>query len=108
MPLQILLPLHTYPDGNSPARAAHATLVAAYLEGELETLELAAVFPHDHAEIQGGGRPIADVLQDEAARIGTGVLVMGGFGHSRMREFVLGRATRGTLENLRMPVLMAH
>jgi nucleotide-binding universal stress UspA family protein len=62
----------------------------------------------DHAEIQGGGRPIADVLQDEAARIGAGVLVMGGFGHSRMREFVLGGATRGILENLRMPVLMSH
>jgi hypothetical protein len=45
MPLQILLPLHTYPDGNSPALAAHATSVAAYLEGELEALVLAAVFP---------------------------------------------------------------
>lgn len=62
----------------------------------------------EHAEIQSGGRSMADVLQEEAARVGAGILVMGGFGHSRMRDFVLGGATRGILEDLRMPVLLAH
>jgi nucleotide-binding universal stress UspA family protein len=62
----------------------------------------------EHSEIRGAGRPIAGVLQDEAARIGAGILVMGGFGHSRMRDFVLGGATRGILADLRMPVLLSH
>jgi len=35
-------------------------------------------------------------------------LVMGGFGHSRLREFVLGGVTRGILESMTIPTLMAH
>ena len=35
-------------------------------------------------------------------------LVMGGYGHSRLREFVLGGATRGILGSMTVPVLMAH
>lgn len=62
----------------------------------------------EYADIRSGGLPIADVLQEEARSIGAGVLVMGGFGHSRMRDFVLGGATRGILEDLRVPVLLAH
>ncbi|RYH08079.1 MAG: universal stress protein, partial [Alphaproteobacteria bacterium] len=34
--------------------------------------------------------------------------VMGGFGHSRMRDFVLGDATAGILRDLKMPVLISH
>ena len=62
----------------------------------------------DHVKIKSGGRPVAGVLQEEAARVGAGILVMGGFGHSRVRDFVLGGVTRGILEDLRMPVLFAH
>lgn len=53
-------------------------------------------------------RPIAETLQVHASNIGAGLLVMGGFGHSRMREFVLGGATNGILRDLRMPVLISH
>ena len=35
-------------------------------------------------------------------------MVMGGYGHSRLREFVLGGATRGILQAMTIPVLMAH
>jgi nucleotide-binding universal stress UspA family protein len=35
-------------------------------------------------------------------------MVMGGYGHSRLREFVLGGATRGILQTMTVPVLMAH
>jgi nucleotide-binding universal stress UspA family protein len=35
-------------------------------------------------------------------------IVMGGYGHSRLREFVLGGATRGILQSMTVPVLMAH
>jgi nucleotide-binding universal stress UspA family protein len=33
---------------------------------------------------------------------------MGGYGHSRLREFVLVVATRGILQSMTVPVLMAH
>lgn len=36
------------------------------------------------------------------------MIVMGGYGHSRLREFVLGGATRGLLEAMTVPVLMSH
>lgn len=38
----------------------------------------------------------------------TDLLVMGGYGHSRLREFILGGATRGILESMTAPTLMSH
>jgi len=35
-------------------------------------------------------------------------IVMGGYGHSRLREFVLGGATRGILSSMTVPTLMSH
>jgi len=52
--------------------------------------------------------PIESSLQERAQELGAGILVMGAFGHSRLREFVLGGATRGVLSDLRMPVLLSH
>ena len=36
------------------------------------------------------------------------LLVMGAYGHSRLREMILGGATRDVLANSTIPVLMAH
>jgi nucleotide-binding universal stress UspA family protein len=33
---------------------------------------------------------------------------MGGYGHSRLREFVLGGFTRSMLRTMTVPVLMSH
>lgn len=61
------------------------------------------------------GRSIAAALQDTALAEGAQLLAMGGFGHSRIRDFILGGATKilggatkGVLTDLRMPVLLAH
>jgi nucleotide-binding universal stress UspA family protein len=35
-------------------------------------------------------------------------MVMGGYGHSRLREFILGGATSGILKSMTVPVLMSH
>jgi nucleotide-binding universal stress UspA family protein len=53
-------------------------------------------------------QPIGLTLQDFAVQDGAGLLVMGAYGHSRLRDFVLGGATRAILEDLRLPVLMSH
>ena len=54
------------------------------------------------------GKTIAEALQDAAVAEGAQVLAMGGFGHSRLRDFVLGGATKGVLANLRLPALLSH
>ena len=43
-----------------------------------------------------------------AANNGVDLIVMGGYGHSRIREFVLGGVTRGILASMTAPVLMSH
>ena len=60
------------------------------------------------ALVKGRGRPIAQTLQEEAREIGAGMIVMGGFGHSRMRDFVMGGATSGILKDLQLPALLSH
>ena len=47
-------------------------------------------------------------LLSMAADIGANLLVMGCYGHSRMREWVWGGATRTILQSMTLPVLMSH
>jgi nucleotide-binding universal stress UspA family protein len=51
---------------------------------------------------------IGDALLSFAADRGCDLLVMGAYGHSRVRELVLGGATRTILNSMTLPVLMAH
>lgn len=60
------------------------------------------------ASIQAGDSSIGTALQEHALKIGGNLLVMGGYGHSRVRDFVLGGATEGILADLRLPVLLSH
>jgi nucleotide-binding universal stress UspA family protein len=54
------------------------------------------------------GTPIADVILSLAADITADLVVMGAWGHSRLREYVLGGASRGILHEMTVPVLMSH
>jgi nucleotide-binding universal stress UspA family protein len=54
------------------------------------------------------GQRVGDVLLRHVSDTASNMLVMGGYGHSRFREAVLGGATRYMLENASVPVLMAH
>ena len=60
------------------------------------------------AEVPAEGRPIGHVIADCVADQGVELLVMGGFGHARMREFILGGATQAVLESPPCAVLMSH
>ena len=51
---------------------------------------------------------VADVLLSYAADNGADLIVMGGYGHSRLREFILGGVTRSMLSSMTVPVLMSH
>jgi nucleotide-binding universal stress UspA family protein len=51
---------------------------------------------------------VASTILSHAADISADFLVMGGYGHSRLREFVLGGVTRGILGSMTVPTLMSH
>jgi len=55
-----------------------------------------------------GDLDVASILLNRAADSGADLLVMGAYGHSRLRELVLGGATRSILRQMTLPVLMAH
>src|ERR1051326_2898562 len=55
-----------------------------------------------------GGTDVASTILSYAADSGADFVVMGGYGHSRLREFILGGATRGMLSAMTVPTLMAH
>jgi len=55
----------------------------------------------DHADIQ-------PTILSIAADTGLDLIVMGGYGHSRLQERILGGVTRGMLQSMTVPTLMSH
>jgi len=66
--------------------------------------DIEAVF----AERPSHGKPIGDVLEAYAVEHEIDLLVMGAYGHSRAREFVLGGATRSVLHRPAVWTLLSH
>ncbi len=56
----------------------------------------------------GEGSDIGKLLLGEAGELGTSLIVMGAFHHSRWREFILGGVTLTVLEEATIPLFMAH
>jgi nucleotide-binding universal stress UspA family protein len=54
------------------------------------------------------GRPIGEVLLAKARELRCDLLVMGGYGHSPLREHVFGGATYFVLTHMDLPVLLSH
>jgi nucleotide-binding universal stress UspA family protein len=51
---------------------------------------------------------VANLILSHAADTSADLIVMGGYGHSRLREFVLGGVTRGLLQSMTVPTFMSH
>ena len=61
------------------------------------------------AEVTASGPgKVGQVLLEKVGELGADLLVMGAYGHSRLREMILGGATREVLGHAVLPVLMAH
>jgi nucleotide-binding universal stress UspA family protein len=58
--------------------------------------------------LDGLGRDSSDILMEGAARIGADLIVMGGYGRARLREWIFGGVTRAVIENAQVPVFMSH
>ncbi|MBD8892687.1 universal stress protein [Roseibium litorale] len=53
-------------------------------------------------------RPVSCALQDSARELGVDLIVMGAYGHSRLRENILGGTTREMLEQTTIPLFLSH
>jgi nucleotide-binding universal stress UspA family protein len=97
-------------------RAGHVDIVTIERKEQLEELRGAQIAEHlarhklkvDLKPIVAPDSDAANVILSHAADSGTDLIVMGGYGHTRLREFILGGATRGILETMTAPVLMSH
>lgn len=87
-------------EGAPPSDEAQGADVGAYLARHGLKVEVRTV-ANAH---EGAGRALLNLAADEAASW----LVMGAYGHSRIRQFLLGGVTRTVLGNATIPVLMAH
>ena len=88
------------PPTHGPTRSDPGGMLAQYLARhgiKVEVNVLAKTMPH-----------IADVLNRHAEDINADLIVMGAYGHSRIREAMFGGATRDMLSECNRPVLMAH
>ncbi|WP_337660207.1 universal stress protein [Anderseniella sp. Alg231-50] len=83
------------------------------LAGNVPGAELAATFARHDIRVTAEPMPTADTdagraLLARVEDVGADLLVMGAYGHSRVREFVFGGATEHVLNNMTVPVLMSH
>ncbi len=116
---------------NASREAARAVSDALPLLAGAQSVEVVAFDPDggDHGEVAGAdialflarhgvkasaarqSAPDIDVgsqILSRAADANADLVVMGGYGHSRLRELALGGATRTVLDSMTVPVLMAH
>lgn len=59
-------------------------------------------------EEKAAGRTIGQALEEWATAHQIDLLVMGAYGHSRLRDFILGGATKAVISSPKLPVLLSH
>jgi nucleotide-binding universal stress UspA family protein len=59
-------------------------------------------------EVDAKGRSIGDVFEAHLTYRNANLLVMGAYGHSRIREFILGGATKRMLTRPPLPIFLSH
>lgn len=88
----------------NPRRGEHGSVPGADIGLYLARHGVHVEVKADHgAEIDVGNE-----LLSRAADLDADLIVMGGYGHSRLHEWVLGGATRTILESMTAPILMSH
>ncbi len=64
--------------------------------------------PVQTAAVKGHDMAVGELLLSYAADQGIDLIVMGAYGHTRLREMILGGATRDLLRSMTVPVLLSH
>ncbi|RDI24148.1 nucleotide-binding universal stress UspA family protein [Pseudacidovorax intermedius] len=95
-------------------RLARGVDLVSYSDAALQELAPLKEYLQQHgidAVVHDGGREHGDAperLLSLAADLGSGLLVMGCWGHSRVHEWATGGMTRSVLASMTLPVLMVH
>ena len=58
--------------------------------------------------MQTSERDVGEEILSAIADLGVDLLVMGAYGHSRLREFVFGGTTRHVMRHMTTPTLLSH
>ncbi|MCZ4093766.1 universal stress protein [Sinorhizobium psoraleae] len=99
------------------AAAVHVTLVdpeaSSAKSGEEPGADVAAYLIRHSINVTvdrlpSAGRPVASVLQQHAVDISADMIVMGAYGHSRVRELIFGGVTKTMLDDAAIPIFMAR
>lgn len=85
---------------DEPAAAGELADVVAFLARH----EVAA----EPVAARKGDTPVSRQILDEALARNAGLIVAGGYGHARLREWALGGVTRGLLADSPLCLLLAH
>jgi nucleotide-binding universal stress UspA family protein len=126
-PKNVLLAWNSRPQAASAAKAALGMLKGAdtvrlvivdpdssYFENGGEPGADMAAFLSRHGakvvieQIASGQRPTEDVIRQHALELGCDMIVMGAYGHSRLRERVFGGVTASILETCDVPVFLVR
>jgi nucleotide-binding universal stress UspA family protein len=99
-------------------RAGNATLAVfapetgSHAHGEEPGADIALYLARHGVKVDVQRHPapidVGNAILSLAADLNADLLVMGAYGHSRLREVMVGGATRTVLETMTLPVLMAH
>lgn len=87
------------PSYDAPRDEPEGTLVAYLAEHGIRAAA---------SHLVANGLDAGALILAQAADLGCDLLVMGGYGHSRTRELILGGVTRAVLHEMNLPVLMSH
>ncbi len=59
-------------------------------------------------KVEADSRPVGEVLLETASASGAGLLVLGGYGHTRLRQVFFGGVTRHVVSHAELPLLLVH
>jgi len=95
------------------AKRTKITIVDASQRGTMEGANIAETLDRDGVKcdiinVVSTGTNVGETLLRAASDHGSGMLILGAYGHTRLSEWVFGGATRHVLHNLDRPVLMSH
>ena len=86
---------------------------ATFGSGDAPGVDIAAHLAHRGVKVElrnvdGMGRDAGACLLDTARAVDADLIVLGGYGHTRMREFVFGGVTKRLLETSEFPLFLSH
>jgi nucleotide-binding universal stress UspA family protein len=96
------------------AKAIELVTVSAHIKSdELREADIALHLARHRLKVEiqniiSTSLDVPNAILSHAAETSADLIVMGGYGHSRLREFILGGATRGILATMTVPTFMSH